>query len=265
MRIPSYNNERMTRTLTIIGCGYLGHHFLRQFGHRFSNIVTTSKASFPEFPVSHHHFFDLYSSTRLPIASDWCLISIPFSRQLADPWAYPHGLQQLVPQISQKTAIVFISSTSIYPCINNWVTESSQTDITNRARALRAAEQAIETHPTRSIILRAAGLCGYNRYSRMTPAVPNANAPVNLIHIDDLNHFIWHLMVNPPAQSDIINVCCPEHPTKADYYRYQCAHLNTPPPSFLESDAPFKRVDTTKMTMHYAFTPHYSSPLQFPL
>ncbi|MGA0241965.1 MAG: hypothetical protein ACO3K7_03070 [Candidatus Marinamargulisbacteria bacterium] len=235
----------MAPSITIIGTGFVGTHFLNAYHALFSTIITTSRTATPHPKSSRHILLDLYASPPPLPATDIAIISVPFSRQLTNPMAYYHGIQHLLCNGPAYPTVIFTSSTSVYPTQNTWVTESSEIDETPRAAALWATEQWLLNTFPRTIILRLGGICGHHRNSRAKrhqSVITAANTPVNLIHIDDIIH-IMHQLIRYNGPSDTLNVCCPDHPTKQAYYTYLCDYFNDPHPQFKsDPNARFKYV-----------------------
>jgi nucleoside-diphosphate-sugar epimerase len=261
----------MKPSITIIGCGFLGNHFLKTYHTAFSTIITTSKTSDKPTLSTQHHPLDIYRpiSINLPI-TDICLICIPFSRQLSTPIQYANGIKDLIQTIpfQDYQTVIFTSSTSIYALENDIVTEKSDLNNTERAQALHTAEQHILTHSHNTYILRLSGIFGHNRNSLKTiqkPEINGRNHPINLIHTDDITAFIHQLCTDQSRNktTDIINVTCSEHATKETYYTHICNQHNLPSPKFTASNTPYKKVSNQKLVSTYNFKMQYTSPLEF--
>jgi nucleoside-diphosphate-sugar epimerase len=261
--------KTMTPSITIIGCGFLGTHFLNAYHTAFNTIITTSKSSDKPTQNTEHHHLDIYTPTSIKLSiTDICLICIPFSRQLSTPMQYAHGIKKLIQTIpfQQYQTIIFTSSTSIYALQNDIVTEESDLNNTARAQALHTAEQHILTHLNNTYILRLSGICGHNRNSQkklQKKEINNANHPINLIHTDDITAFMHQLCTAQSSNktTDIINVTCSDHPTKEAYYTHICNQQHLPLPKFIASNTPYKKVSNKKLVSYY--TPIYPSPLDF--
>jgi nucleoside-diphosphate-sugar epimerase len=261
----------MKPSITIIGCGFLGTHFLKTYHTAFNTIITTSKTSDKPTQSTQHHQLDIYTpiSINLP-TTDLCLICIPFSRQLSTPMQYANGIKNLIQTIpfQDYQTIIFTSSTSIYALQNDTVTEKSDLNNTERAQALHTAEQHILTHSHNTYILRLSGIFGHNRNSLKTiqkPEINDSNHPINLIHTDDITAFIHQLCTDQSSnkKTDIINVTCSEHATKEAYYTHICNQHHLPLPKFITSNTPHKKVSNQKLVSTYNFNMQYTSPLEF--
>ncbi|MEL7162571.1 MAG: NAD-dependent epimerase/dehydratase family protein, partial [Bacteroidota bacterium] len=118
--------------------------------------------------------------------------------------------------------IVFTSSTGVYGEQEGELTElSPRQPNTHSARAVVAAENWLQEHEERVSILRLAGLIGPERhpgnfYGGKQRPIPNGDAPVNLVHRDDVISAI-RLDLAQPAPG-LYNVCAVAHPPKGEYY-----------------------------------------------
>ncbi|RAP24838.1 hypothetical protein DID73_00800 [Candidatus Marinamargulisbacteria bacterium SCGC AG-343-K17] len=257
----------MKKTLTIIGSGWLGSHFLNQYHTLFDFIVTTSLHSPAPQQSSEHYHINIYDNQipSLP-STDICLVSIPFSRTLSDPNDYFLGIKKLIHQAPTYRTLIFTSSTSIYAPKNDWVDESSPINNTDRAKALHQTESFLLEQANNVYILRISGICGFSRNSmkKITQdAVKDSNQPVNLTHASDINQIMAHLLTRENKEKDIINVTSSTHPDRETYYRYLCQKFNLTPPIFTPSNHPFKKVSNKKLLSKYNIELMYPSPLTF--
>lgn len=205
--------------------------------------------------LSNPDFFD----------TDVIVLNIPPSRRRPDveSW-YPAQIQAIVAAAQQNEAgkILFISSTSVYGDVNAEVDENTipQPD-TASARAVLQAEAIVKSHfpGASSSILRMSGLIGGERKAGRFFAgkkdIPEGNAPVNLVHLDDCIGVI-ETLIEQEAWGKLYNVCADDHPRKADYYTAQAIQEGFEPPVFLTDDMPrFKvvRNDLVRRELNYIF------------
>ena len=256
----------MDMQVSIIGSGFVGTHFLKTFGNDFNFIKSTSKTSPKPIHSDQHYHFDIYKETPPSgaFSSEIILITLPFSRQLENPFSYTDAIKKLCPMIKNKK-VIFTSSTSIYPSTGSHDENSSVSD-TNRAKALLQAEQLIQTHSSCAFILRLGGICGANRSSQLkrnAPIIKNAATPVNLIHINDIIAIMKTLCSDHYNESDTLNIVCSDHPTRKDYYTHICKTLNAPIPEFDDVIGSHKIISNKKLTNKYKFNLQFTSPLSF--
>lgn len=260
----------MSRSITIIGYGFISQLFARKYHEQFNKIITTTKSSNYTKYSTDAFFLDLYSDYSLKIPqTDYCIITIPFSRSLIKPEDYTKGIKKLINQLpfEKYKRVIFTSSTSIYATNKDFVLENSKIDTSDRAIALKNAEDIIRNANQNSFVLRLSGICGHTRNSiakLKQPIINNSNIPVNLIHVDDIidtmNHLINHSL---PKKGDIINVTSSVHPTKKEYYTYLCQLFNLSIPKFMSSDVAYKKVSNDLLTETYQFKLSFPTPLEF--
>jgi nucleoside-diphosphate-sugar epimerase len=189
--------------------------------------------------------------------TDLIILNIPPSRRRSDVevW-YPTQIQAIVELAKQRgvAKILFVGSTSVYGDVNAEVTESSELKPdTASARALIQAEKIVKTHfPDKaSSILRMSGLVGGDRKAGRFFAgrrdVPEGNAPVNLVHLDDCIGVV-EALIKQEAWGQLYNVCADDHPRKADYYTTQAILEGFEAPTFLPDATPrYKVVSNEKV------------------
>jgi len=126
-------------------------------------------------------------------------------------------------------------------------------------------EQALLRHFPQALVLRAAGLAGFDRrigkfFSGRV--LPDPQQVVNLVHRDDVVGAALHL-IGQRAEG-IYNVVAPEHPTKAEVYGRDLEELGMPPFQVLASGAPTNlRVIVTQGLLATGFVYHFADPLKF--
>jgi nucleoside-diphosphate-sugar epimerase len=189
--------------------------------------------------------------------TDLIILNIPPSRRRPDVevW-YPTQIRAIVESAKQRgvAKILFVGSTSVYGDVNAEVTEDSALKPdTASARALIEAEKIVKNHyPNESsTILRMSGLVGGDRKAGRFFAgkrdVPEGNAPVNLVHLDDCIGVI-EALIQQASWGKLYNVCADDHPRKADYYTAQAILEGFEPPTFLPDEAPrYKMVSNEKV------------------
>ena len=260
----------MSQSVTIIGYGFVSQLYIKKYHNQFNEIITTTRSSNYTNYSTKSLNFDLYSPKKLifPI-TDYCIITLPFSRSLTNPFSYSDGIKALIEQlpIESYKKVIFTSSTSVYPVKNSYVNELSELDSTTRSKALKKAEDVILSSNKHSFVLRLSGICGHTRTSSQKlhqPIIKNSNLPVNLIHVDDIIDTMNHLLIEKTVkQSDIINLTSSEHPTREEYYTYLCRLFKLPVPTFEKSNEPFKKVSNQLLTETYNIELTHQSPLTF--
>lgn len=114
--------------------------------------------------------------------------------------------------------LVFTSSISVYS--NNSKTHTEKSIALEHNSIIYQTESYIQQHVQHYYIFRLAGLIDKQRHPKgfhKSLDVKEANAPVNLVHIQDVSSIIFS-SIEHDIKEGIYNVCSPEHPSKKAYY-----------------------------------------------
>ncbi|ELX8380192.1 SDR family oxidoreductase [Providencia vermicola] len=168
--------------------------------------------------------------------------------------------------------VIFTSSTSVYGDLSGEVNEESERQATTAsAQALIDVENWLHALPNISVdILRLAGLVGEKRHAGRFLAgkksLKGAQQPVNIVHQDDVIEAI-KLLLKQPQGGHIYNLCAPEHPQRADFYRQASQSLNLELPEFmLETEATTgKIVNGNRICQELGFEYQYPNPMNMPM
>lgn len=266
--------------ISILGAGWLGWPlatYLRERGYGIKTSTTTPekyallaaeglnpcllRVDQGQIQLSDPAFFD----------TDLIFLNIPPSRRRPDVevW-YPAQIQAIMERAQQHQVpkILFVGSTSVYGDVNAEVNETSVLNPdTASARSLVAAEQIVKLYypDETSTILRMSGLIGGDRKAGRFFAgkkdVPEGNAPVNLVYLEDCIGVI-EAVIQQGAWGKLYNVCADEHPRKADFYTAQAVREGFDPPVFGPDEAPRYKVvsnEKVKRELAYVFKRRISS------
>jgi len=170
------------------------------------------------------------------------------------------GFADLIRQIetSPVEKVLFISSTSVYQNLNREVSEDESAE--DHHSLLWQIEQLFQNNTHfKTTILRFSGLIDSRRHPgrffRNGRRVPQAEAPVNLIHLDDCLGIITAIL-QQEAWGEIFNGCAETHPSKRDFYSYARQLMALSPPEFdTDSDIKYKIIsnDKIKTKLNYTF------------
>jgi nucleoside-diphosphate-sugar epimerase len=249
--------NNVTKCVSIVGCGWLGlplGKFLSSKGYKIKGSTTRiekleSLKTVNIVPYLVHlnpaisgnnveEFFD----------SDLIIINLPPGRNpLVDDYVQKMNFLNDAINKSGITKVIFISSTSVYPELNNWVDEDTGID-TQSVKALRmfAAEQVFVNNPNlQTTVIRMAGLIGPNRHPGRFFAhkqnIANGLAPVNLIHLEDCMGLI-NAVIENNFWGKTINGVSPSHPLKQDFYALASLKYNGSSTSFIPQEGNYKKV-----------------------
>ncbi|HRI28485.1 MAG TPA: SDR family NAD(P)-dependent oxidoreductase, partial [Chitinophagales bacterium] len=207
--------------------------------------------------------------------SELLVVNIPPGRRNPDVEKHHSAQMRYLYEVVRKSGIkrvIFVSSTSVYAPLGRLVTEAYtalNTPDTASGRVLRKVEQLWlqNDNPFTTTILRMAGLVGGNRhpvkYLAGKTNLPNADAPVNLVHLHDCLAAVTLVLNNPP-RSTVYNICADEHPTRQQFYTFAARKLGLEPPQFLSTkSAGFNIIDNSLFKSDYHYHYRYPSPMLF--
>lgn len=149
--------------------------------------------------------------------------------------------------------IIFTSSTGGYGEAEGRVTEATHlAPTTHSGKAVAAAEAWLATTPAHYTILRLAGLVAPDRhpgrfYGGRARPIPQADAPVNLVHREDVIAAIHLLLDNGWQRGDVYNVCADAHPIKGDFYADAAKSLGLEVAGATPGGADGKVIDSSKL------------------
>jgi len=118
----------------------------------------------------------------------------------------------------QVPKVIFISSTSYYPSLNDWVDINTPPDLDKgSSKAVVQGEIQMRKANGELLILRCGGLMGAGRIPGRWfagKATKGAQTPVNYIHQQDLIAAMTTLIEANSWTQSVMNMVSPEHPTR---------------------------------------------------
>lgn len=211
----------MSKTISILGCGWLGYPLAIHWKNKGFRIQGSSrsrkKMALLEKNGIQPFLFDIEDIHRNELWKpflevDILVIAIP-NKNIE---AHRH-LSELLADSDVKQ-VIYTSSTSVYLPTEDPVIEKDKVDTDN---SLVAIEKIYQNTSTPSCILRLSGLVGPDRHPgrffRRRPDAALAQVPINLIHLEDIIRVFDWIVDHLPCP-EIYNVCSTEHPPKFDFY-----------------------------------------------
>ncbi|MEO0339140.1 MAG: SDR family oxidoreductase, partial [Bacteroidota bacterium] len=172
---------------------------------------------------------------------DLLVVNIPPRRRQENiEEVYPIQIRTILEAAAAPVSyLIFVGSSSVYGNQNTEVTETSVLKPeTASARALVEAEKMVQQSTIPATILRMGGLAGANRklgrFLAGKKDLKNAEAPVNLVHLDDCIAVI-KAVIEQGKWEEIYNVSTDKHPTRRKLYTQQAEQLGLEAPTFLEN------------------------------
>lgn len=194
--------------------------------------------------------------------TDVLFISIPPKVKSGGAHEYPARIQQIVNTVNASPVkhVIYISSTGVYGDNNKVVTELDfPGPTTESGKVLLAVEELLKAQTQfDTTIIRFGGLFGPERNAGRFFAgkkdIPNGQAPVNMIHLDDCIG-LSQVILDKKAFGHTFNACSPQHPQKANFYTKAAETSGLPKPEFLDELNEWKQVDSVNVPqlLNYTF------------
>lgn len=267
----------MTKTISILGCGWLG----TALGKRFLTkgvAVKGSAASADSYNLLEMTGIQTYHIKVNPdevfvdyknfFNTDVLVIALP-PRGDNVIENFPKQISQVAELIGETKIkkVIFVSSTSVYQPWNGMVREGDEGYPSKaKGKALLKAEKLLQALPeVKTTVVRLGGLIGYDRNPARFVAGKTdvvADTPVNLIHRDDAVQIILKLIENE-IWGEVFNACSPQHPTKREFYTKAAAISGLPAPVFSHAQENYKIVNSDKLVSRLGYAFKYISPMDY--
>lgn len=256
------------KTISILGCGWYGFALAQNLvksGYRIKGSSTASD-KFQKFREAGIEPFEVNfgpGSNRYPpdfFQTDLLIISIPPKRSSGEAGLYPEKIRQIKTAV-QKAGIkrvLFISSTGVYGDKNQEVDEDTTPQPESESgKAMEAAEIILkDQNDFKLTILRFGGLIGPNRdparFFAGKKNIPNGQAPVNLIHLNDCIG-VSKAIIENNAFGYTFNACSQTHPQRMQFYTQAAIKSAMPVPEFIDELKEWKIVKSKYLNevLHY--------------
>lgn len=261
--------------ISIIGCGWLGlplGKHLGALGHTVPGSTTNEQKLLLLSEAGIQPY--LFRLSPMPTGKDFnalfktdlLFINIPPGRKHNTPEFYEEQVKYLTYLINQHrvSRVIFVSSTSYYPNINDWVDTGTQHDFDRgSSRAVVQAEKQIRKANADLLILRCGGLMGGDRIpGRWFAGKPTAGAstPVNYIHREDIIHLVSQLVTKPRWEQPILNVVNQNHPARKEVHEAMAEKYGFEKPIWQSPDLKDYKLVESDME---PFGLKYPSPLDY--
>jgi nucleoside-diphosphate-sugar epimerase len=246
--------------ISILGCGWLGLPLATRLianGWKVKGSTTSSdKVKLLSLNAIEAYLVQLHKILEVKHSNFWhsdvLFINVPPSLKKQSGISYLEQMQALarIVAASPIKKVIFISSTSVYPELNKIITSI---DEVNESSALLQSEKLFTQNPAfKTTVIRFGGLIGPGRHpSRFfagKKGIPNGQAPVNLIHLDDCLGII-QTVLNQQSWGEIYNGVWPQHPAKAEFYTRAAQQAGLEAPEFIDELKDWKIIDPQK-TIH---------------
>lgn len=234
----------------IVGTGYLGKRIAEAWRLQGDKVFTVTRSPVTAEFFALEGFRPIIADvtrpetlSRLPVV-DTMVFCVGYDRKGEDSphEIYAGGLRYVLDSpAGESGCLILISSTGVYgDHAGAWIDESSPTNpLRPSAQALLKAEQSLllSAAGRRSIVLRLAGIYGPGRIpllrkvQREIPLPGDADAVINLIHVDDAVQAVLLARRKAPRPS-LFNVSDGNPVTRAIFYGELARLLHLPRPKF---------------------------------
>ncbi|GEO06930.1 NAD(P)-dependent oxidoreductase [Adhaeribacter aerolatus] len=268
------------KKVSILGCGWLGLPVAEKLltsGYEVNGSTTTpTKLTLLADKGIKPFLIDLAAASTLEnlptfLNSQYLMVSFPPGLRAGNGENYRQQIEILGQAIAVSPVqnILFISSTAVYPDVNRVVTEAEELETYQAHNILLQAEALLRQFSGKSTtIVRMAGLVGGARQAGRFLAgkqnIPNPEAPVNLIHLNDCIGLVTAIF-KQEKWGEIYNGCADEHPTRKDFYTAAAQKLNLPLPHFAPVSPAdgFKIISNQKIKKDLGYRFNYPDPMFF--
>jgi nucleoside-diphosphate-sugar epimerase len=268
----------MRKRISILGCGWLGtalgvYQAARGWGVKGSSASQEGCNRLETTGIDTYYLNIEPDSVDLDYMNffntDVLVISLPPQRTENIRELFPRQIDQIIKYIRRLSipAVVFISSTSVYGNTNGTVREGDEgfPDKPVGYALLEAEHKLLGLNEVNTAVVRFGGLIGADRNpARFFSGKHNVpgKAPVNLIHRNDCVKIISEIIVQERWR-EVFNACCPDHPTKQEFYTKAAKIRNVSPPAFTNDSGNYKIVNCDKLIAQLDYTFEYPNPMDY--
>lgn len=250
------------RNISILGCGWLGMPLLQSLvsaGHHVRGSARKPEV-LAQIEAAGGQAFRIDLPQELPAefmhACDLLIITLPPRGRALGEATARHYLDCFIPLAGwlngpRSPAVIFTSSTSVYGDVEGVVTEATPLQPNSHsARAVVEAEEWLAATRCRLTILRLAGLVSADRhpgnfYGGKDRPVPASDAPVNIVHRDDVIAAIGTILSQ--NATGLYNVCAAAHPPKGAFYLAAASALGLEIAGTVAGGQNGKRIDSSRL------------------
>lgn len=268
--------------ISVLGCGWLGMPLATQLvGHGYRVKGSTTREEKLEqirqagiTPYLINLAAPDLDSQQLAefLETDTLVLNIPPKLRSDGGESYLHQLRILHKALQQSpvSRVLFVSSTSVYLDLNRVVTEEDTafTEEQDPGNMLLQAERLFsESADWVCTVVRFSGLVGGSRQPGRFMAgkknLPNGDAPVNLIHLDDCMLILQRIM-EQEKWGQVYNACADGHPSRREFYQAAALALGLEPPTFADmEETHFKLISSQKLKEDLAYVFTHPDPMAF--
>lgn len=243
------------KTASILGCGWFGLPFAKALiAQGFAVKGSTTSADKLDKLQSEGidpYQINLNETSALPahfFATDVLFVNVPPRAKTESASYYPDKLKSIADAGTNVKQVVFISSTGVFEDGNFEVDEMAVPQpVSDSGKSLLEAENLWKAYPQfTTTIIRFAGLIGPGRnlakFFAGRADIPNGNAPINLITLDDCIGLCLRLLETQHF-GGIYHGVSPHHPTREEFYTQLCEVSGMDKPAFKDELLEWKQIN----------------------
>ncbi len=268
----------MRKNISILGCGWLGtalglYLSAKGWGVKGSTASQVGCNRLETLGIDTYYIKVEPDSVEVDYMNffntDVLVISLPPQRKENIRELFPRQIDQVIQYIHHLDIpkVVFISSTSVYRNTNDTVREGDEgfPEKPVGYALLEAENRLLGLKGVATSVVRFGGLIGTDRNpAQYLPGKQNvhAGAPVNLIHRNDCVKIITEIIVQE-RWGEVFNACCPDHPTKLEFYTKAAQIRKVSPPEFTNGTGNYKIVSSDKLIGQLGYTFEYPNLMNY--
>jgi nucleoside-diphosphate-sugar epimerase len=268
--------------ISVLGCGWLGLPLAKELvkrGYTVKGSTTTPDKletlednNIQPFLIDLHEENLSKESLKEFLDAEVLVLNIPPKLRSDAGESYLKQMQTLLKALcdSPVNRILFVSSTSVYQDLNRTVTEediSYTKELDPKNTLLKAEEMFSDRGDWITTVVRFGGLVGGTRQPGKFLAgkkdLPNGDAPVNLIHLDDCVAILLRI-IEQQKWSGAYNACADGHPMRKDFFVKAAETLGLTPPTFKDmEETQFKIIKSEKLKEELSYVFLHPDPMSF--
>lgn len=247
------------KTISILGCGWYGLELAKALIK--ANYHVKGSSTTPEklpllFSENIEPFLiDIQKDTEKYDAAffetELLLICIPPRRNTIEHSDFYKKIERIINLVEHHKIkqLIFISSTAVYGNTDSELTElNTPIPETASGSSMLKVESLLKNRSSfTTTIIRFAGLVGPGRHPGRFFAgksnIPNGDAPINLIHLDDCVGISMKILKDE-LFGFTYNACAPDHPGKGEFYTLAAVQASLTPPVFKKELLEWKIIST---------------------
>ena len=267
----------MSKSISIIGCGWLGLPLAKkcldlQWKVKGTSTRAEKVNSLRELGIEAYQYNTSGDIPPEAVDAKYLILNIPPGRNDdARIQQYETAIQSILSLAAKSNRlkkVIFVSSTSVYGDEYDVIDENTEClPASASGNVLLKSELTVKQSKLPYIILRFGGLAGPGRHPGRFLAgrtlKSSGKQVVNFLHLLDAIYSIIHVLERD-IKNETYNVVAPIHPTKEEFYQRMTAQINQPPPIFDETKVAKRReISSNKIQDQAGYHFEFPDPVSF--